>query len=169
MKRKRNGRSLVSLLVIVMLVIVASVLLVRITHFNPITGVYTYDPRTDQPSSLILANRPDLVLLDVLTNQINRDETYPPTAVAKVVKIEPIRVEVSTFTDFQAYAFVTTRFYYADGASRVEEFRFQSVSSDGISLPIINGFTYHAFFGRLSQCNILPSEPGKSVCAIGTQ
>ena len=166
MKRKRI---LVSTLVVCLFVIIAGVLLVRITHFNPLTGVYTYDPRTDQPSDLIVANRPDLVFLDVLTKQIEKDGTYPPNAAAKVVKVEPIQVAVSTYTDWQAFAFVTTRLDYADGTSRVEEFRFHSVGSNGSPrawLPMVGEITYHSYYDRLIGCNQIPDEPGKSVCGI---
>ena len=163
----KRHRILVSALVVCLLVALAGVWLALIVHLNPLTGVYTYDPRTNQPSNLVLANRPDLVFVDVLTKQIETDGTYPPYAKAKVVRVEPIRVAVSTYTDFQAYAFVTTRLDYADGTSRVEEFRFQSASSDGISLPLVNGITYHAFFARLGRCEVIPEEPaGKSVCGI---
>lgn len=136
---------LVSGLVVCLFVTVAGVLLVLITHFNPLTGVYTYDPRTDQPSQLLLANRPDLVFVDALTKQLERDGTCPPNATAKVVRVEPIQVAVSTYTDWQAYAFVTTRLDYADGTSRVEEFRFHSVGSEGIWLPLVGDITNHAF------------------------
>jgi hypothetical protein len=164
MKRRRI---LVSALVAGLFVAIAGVWLALIIHFNPLTGVYTYDPRTDQPSQLLLANRPDLVFVDVLTKQIERDGTYPPYAKATVVRVEPIRVAVSTYTDFQAYAFVTTRLDDADGTSRVEEFRFQSVSSEGISLPVVSGITYHAYFARLGWCKVVSEEPaGKSVCGI---
>jgi hypothetical protein len=146
---------------------IAGVLLVLITHFNPLTGVYTYDPRTDQPSRLVLANRPDLVFIDALTKQLERDGTYPPNATANVVRVEPIRVAVSTYTDWQAEAFVTTRLDYADGSSRVEEFRFHSVGSEGAWLPLVGDITYHAFYARLAGCKEIPDEPaGKSVCGI---
>jgi hypothetical protein len=139
---------------------------VLITHFNPLTGVYTYDPRTDQPSDLILANRPDLVFLDVLTKQIEKDGTYPPNAAATVVKVEPIQVAVSTYTDWQAFAFLTTRLDYADGTSKVEEFSFHSVGSQRAWLPIVGEITYHNYYARLIGCNEIPDEPGKSTCVI---
>src|SRR5260221_1210640 len=99
----KRRRIFVSALVACLLVFIAGMLLVQISHFNPLTGVYTYDPRTDQPSRLVLANRPDLVLVDALTKQLERDGTYPPNAPSNVVSVEPIRVDVSTYTDWQAY------------------------------------------------------------------
>lgn len=154
-------------LVMFLFVAVVVYLLAPLRQFNLATGIYTYDPRTDQPSSLFLANRPDVVLLDILTKQIEKDGTYPPSVKAKVVKVEPIRVDVSTYTDWQAYAFVTTRFDYADGTSRVEEFRFHSVSSGGAWLPIVGDITIRAYYARLVGCKEIPEEPaGKSVCGI---
>ena len=163
----RRRRTLLFNLVAGLLVVMAGVLLVRITHFNFLTGDYSYDPRTDQPSRLVLANRPDLVLVDALTKQLDRDGTYPTNATVKVVRIEPIHVAVSIYTDFQVYAFVTTRLAYADGTARIEEFRFHSVGSDGADLPLINGVSYHAFYARLADCREIPGEPaGKSVCGL---
>jgi hypothetical protein len=98
-------------------VAVVAYLLLPLRQFNLATGVYTYNPRTDQPSSLFLVNRPDGVLLDTLAKQIEKDGTYPPNAKAKVTKVEPIKVDVTTYTDWQAYAYVTTQLVYADGTS----------------------------------------------------
>jgi hypothetical protein len=163
----RKSRIFVSALVACLLVSIAGVLLVQMTHFNPLTGIYTYDPRTDQPSRLVLANRPDLVLVDALTKQLARDGTYPPNAAVSVTGVEPIQVAVSTYTDWQAYAFVTTRLDYANGTARIEEFRFHSVASEGASLPYHIDLTYHAFYGRLAECSEIPGEPaGKSVCGL---
>ena len=162
----RTRRNLVSALVVCLLVSMVGVLLIQITHFNPLTGIYTYDPRTDKPSPLILANRPDLVFVEVLTKLLAKDGTYPPSAIVEVIKVEPIRVAISTYTDWQAYAFVMARLDYADGTSRVEEFRFHSVSSEGIELPYFD-ITYHAFYARLTGCQEVPDlGVGQSVCGI---
>ena len=154
-------------LAVFLLVAVVVYLLSPLRQFNLVTGIYTYDPRTDQPSSLFLANRPDVVFLDVLTKQIEKDGTYPPSTKAKVVKVEPIKVDVSTYTDWQAEAYVTTRLDYADGTSRVEEFRFHSGGSEGAWLPIVGDITIRAVFGRLVGCKEILDEPaGKSVCGL---
>ncbi len=159
-------RILILALVGCLLVAIVGYLLVLISHFNPVTGIYTYDPRTAQPSSLFLANRPDVVLFDTLTKQIEKDGTYPPSAKAKVVKVEPVKVDLSTYTDFQAYAYVTTRLDYADGSSRFEEFYFHSGGSEGAWLPIVGDVTIRAVFGRLVGCREIPEEPSKSECGL---
>jgi hypothetical protein len=159
-------RILVLALVGCLFVAIVGYLLVRISRFNAVTGIYTYDPRTDQPSNLFLANRPDVVLFDALSKQIEKDGTYPPNARAKVVKVEPVKVDVSTYTDWQAYAYVTTRLEYADGTTRFEEFRFHSGGSEGAWLPFVGDITIRAQYRRLAGCREIPEEPSKSVCGL---
>lgn len=154
-------------LAVFLLVAVVMHVMSPLRQFNLATGVYTYDPRTDQPSSLFLVNRPDAALLDILTKQIEKDGTYPPNAKTKVTKVEPIKVDVTTYTDWQAYAYVITRLDYADGTSRVEEFRFHSVSSGGAWLPFIGDIAIASYYARLIGCKQIPDEPtGNSVCEI---
>jgi hypothetical protein len=140
------------------------------SHFNPLTGVYTYDPRTDQPGDLVLASRPDVVFVEALTKQIERDETYPPDAASKVVAIMPIRVALSLHTDWQVYAYVTTRLNYADGTSRVEEFRFFSQNQQRAWLPWVGDIVaYHVYYAPLTGCQEAPGQPAQSVCDMQLQ
>ena len=165
----RRGRLGYYFLGICLALVIAAAVFIRVTHFNPLTGTYTYDPRTDQPSGFFLANRPDFVLVDALTKQIQRDGTYPPNAAAKVVKITPLNVDIGTYTDWQAYAYIRTRLDYADGTTRVETFRFHSGGSQGMLWPLSPGgeITYHAIYGRLTECSELPDEPsGQAVCGL---
>jgi hypothetical protein len=156
-RRSRRG-NYVLILAIGLIVVGTSFLLVRLTHFNPLTGTYTYDPRTDTPSNFFLANRPDLVLVDALTKQIARDGSYPPNASAKVAKITPLKVDISTYTDWQAYAYINTRLDYTDGTARIETFRFHSSGSEGMFWPLAGDITFHATYGRLTGCQELPNE-----------
>ncbi len=117
-----------------------------LTHFNPLNGFYTYDPRSEQPSNFFLANHPDIVIVNRLNKQIEQYDTYPPNYNAKVVRVEPVKVAISTYTDWQGYAYVTTRFDYADETSKFEEFRFHSHASKGMWLPVMGGITYHAYY-----------------------
>ncbi|MCA1554562.1 MAG: hypothetical protein LC737_09310 [Chloroflexi bacterium] len=139
-------------------------LIVVLTHFDLATGIYNYDPRSEEPSRLFLVNRPDHVLLDVLTKQLQRDGTYPPESRSQVINVQPLRVDVSTYTDWQAYAYITTRLNYADGTWRIIEFRFHSLGSGGIPLPIINDVTIRAYFARVRECR--PESEHKSVCGL---
>jgi hypothetical protein len=167
-RRSRRARYIL-ILAIGLIVVFASALFVRLSHFNPLSGTYTYDPRTDNPSDFFLANRPDVVLVDTLTKQIEREGTYPPNATAKVAKITPLKVDINTYTDWQAYAYIQTRLDYADGTARVETFRFHSGGSEGMLWPLSLGgeITYHAAYGRLAECSELPSEPpGQAVCGL---
>jgi hypothetical protein len=143
-------------------------LLVSVSHYNFTTGFYSYDPRTDEPSGIFLANRPDRVLVEALTKQVGRDGTYPPAIPpnkkVRVIKVEPIRVDIGAQTDWQAYAYVTTRLDYEDGTSRLEEFRFHSSESGGVWLPNIGDVTIRAYYRALADCG--EESPGKSICEM---
>jgi hypothetical protein len=174
MKRQyRRGRRGTFILILIMglYVVGFSYLLVRLAHFNPLTGTYTYDPRTDTPSNFFLANRPEVVLVDTLTKQIQRDGTYPPNATTPVAKITPLKVDISTYTDWQAYAYINTRLDYTDGTVRIETFRFHSSGSEGMvlvwPLSLVADITFHATYGRLTSCQELPNElPPQAACGL---
>jgi hypothetical protein len=138
-------------------------------HFNALTGVYTYDPRREQPNGFFLSNKPDEVLVQTLTQQIATDGSYPAGATQKIIRVEPIRVEVSTYSDWAAEARVTTRLTYQDGAVATEVFRFRDAGSNGMVMPIAPGMemSIHARFGRLAGCQPdPPAGTGASYCGL---
>jgi hypothetical protein len=137
-----------------------------VIHFNPVTGVYSYDPRTEQPNSFFLQNRPDDVLVQTLMRQIEKDGSYPAGATSKLTKVEPVHVDLSIYSDWAAEAKVTTRLYYDDGSVTTEVFRFFDVGSMGMFMPFVPGqeLSTHAYFDRLARC--ASEGPGVSYCGV---
>jgi hypothetical protein len=125
-------------------------------------GTYTYDPRRSQPPRLIAENQPDAVLIAALQQQLARDGTYPKTALARVIRIEPTQVQMHLITDWQASVQVATLLHYHDGTIRQEVFHFHAMQSQ--SLPFIDTAVRNVF-GRLGTCT--PTAPGVSHCPVG--
>lgn len=128
-------------------------------HFNFLTGTYTYDPRVDQPSRLIVVNNPDLVLMQALHKQIARDGTYPPGMPTKVTSVEPIRVALELYTDWYPATTVTTIVNYADGTYRTIDFIFAGAGGMGIA-----DFAYANHYAPLGECS--EQTPTLSYCEI---
>jgi hypothetical protein len=148
--------------------VLAATLLLSVLHFNPVIGVYSYDPRHEQPNEFFLRNRPDDVLVQTLAKQIERDGSYPPGSTVKLVRIEPIHVDLATYSDWATEARVTARLYYEDGTASMEVFRFRDAGSEGMLMPIAPGMemSIRAQFGRLAGCT--REQPGASYCGLDT-
>ncbi|HEY0739323.1 MAG TPA: hypothetical protein VGD69_30655 [Herpetosiphonaceae bacterium] len=153
-------------------VVISATLLVAIAAFQagfPVAAVanrvYTYDPRRDQPNQLIVENRPETVLIAALQKQIARDGTYPQDATARIVNLEPTRVELQIGTDWHAVAYVSMLLRYDDGTERQEMFEFQSLNSEGFDLPLLPDVALHNTFGRLTTCRKITAI--KSYCSVG--
>ncbi len=137
-----------------------------VLHFNPFTGTYSYDPRTETPISFFALNRPEEVLVQTLQRQIARDGSYPAGGAQKLIAIEPVRVEVSIYSDWAAFARVTTRLHYQDGSVSTEAFRFRDAGSLGMLNPIAPGgeMSIYPRFGNLGDCQ--PEAAGSSYCGF---
>ncbi len=135
-------------------------------HFDPVRGIYSYDPRSGQPSTLFLSNRPEQVLVESLAKQTQRDGSYPPGEKRELVRVEPVHVELATYSDWATEAKVTVRLEYNDGTSVTELFRFRDSGSEGMLMPVAPGgeMSIHARFGHLGDC--LREGQGKSYCAL---
>jgi hypothetical protein len=118
--------------------------------------------------SFFLSTRPDEVLVQTLASQVEPGGSYPAGVKAKLIKVEPIRVEVATYSDWAAEARVTTRLYYQDGTIATEVFRFRDAGSEGMPMPIAPGMemSIHARFGQLAGC--LSDGVGMSYCGLNT-
>lgn len=126
-----------------------------VVHFNPLTGVYFYDPQNDRPNSFFLSNRPERILVQSLLKQVERDGGYPPGEKRKLIKVEPVRVDLATYSDWATEAKVTTRLQYQDGTVFLEVFRFRDSGSEGMLMPVVPGgeMSIHARFGNLGECS----------------
>ncbi len=135
-------------------------------HFDLVRGVYSYDPRSQQPSTLFLSNRPEQILVESLARQTEKDGSYPPGEKRKLVRVEPLHVELATYSDWASEARVTVRLEYSDGTSAIELFRFRDSGSEGILMPVAPGgeMSIHARFGNLGECS--SEGPGKSYCGL---
>ncbi|MBV9786734.1 MAG: hypothetical protein JOZ51_01060 [Chloroflexi bacterium] len=129
------------------------------------SGMYTYDPRRDQPSHLIVENRPEMVLLATLQQQIAQDGTYPPDAALRIVALEPTKVELQIGTDWHAIAYVTMLLRYDNGIEQHEIFEFQSLDSEGFDLPLLPDIALHNTFRPLTACRKITLD--KSYCPVG--
>lgn len=129
------------------------------------SGMYTYDPRRDQPSRYIVENRPEAVLLTTLQQQIARDGTYPRDAPARIVALEPTNVELQINTDWHAVAYVTMLLRYEDGTEHQENFEFQSLNSQSFDLPLLPDIALRNTFGNVMTCRKITAA--KSYCSIG--
>ena len=157
---------------LILAVVVSATLLVLIaivqrgTPVAAITsGTYTYDPRRDQPSRYIVENRPEVVLLATLQQQIVRDGTYPRDAPARIMAVEPTNVELQIGTDWHAVAYVTMVLRYDNGTQRQEVFEFQSLNSEGFDLPFLPDVALRNTFGGLTTCRKITDT--KSYCPVG--
>ncbi len=159
-------RIAVSVLAVSGIGLIAIVLLVLVAHFNPLTGVYSYDPRHEEPNGFFVVNRPEATLAQKIKQQIAQAGSYPPGIEDRIVGIEPVRVDVATYSDWAAEARVTTQLVYANGTVATEVFRFRDAGSEGMLMPIAPGteMSIRARFGNLADC--VPQEPGKSYCDI---
>ncbi len=139
---------------------------ISLMHFDPSTGVYSYDPQKEEPNSFFLANRPERLLTQSLMMQSERDGGFPSGAKRKLVKIEPVRVDLATYSDWAAEASVMARLEYDDGTVSVEMFRFRDTGSEGMLMPIAPGgeMSVHARFDRLGDCK--SDGVGKSYCEV---
>lgn len=129
-----------------------------------VAGTYSYDPRQDQPSPLIVKNRPEVVLLATLQQQIARDGTYPKSARTRVTNIEPIKVVLYLRTGWHAAAQVTVNLSYDDGTEQSEVFSFHSINSKSLEFPILPDLALHNTFGRLTSC--WRTTPTTSTCPV---
>jgi hypothetical protein len=138
-----------------------------IQHYNPITGMYTYNPRVDEPSSWVLENRPETVLVDEILPRILENGTYPASARSLLVDVEAMRVRLNLRTDWQVVAHVTTWLHYADGTTQPHEFSFHSMNASSTDNPLFL-VAFHAKYGASSsvRCSPDPGTPGVSYCNL---
>ncbi len=112
--------------------------LVPLHHFDFVKGTYAYDPRSDAPSALILANRPETFVVQLLIGKIQNGEPFPSKALQNVVSIEPTQVVVFFYTDWYAFAHVTIKFTYSDSTTNNEVFRLKAPSSTIVPLLVVD-------------------------------
>jgi hypothetical protein len=165
-KRSRVRAVVIAISVVGCLLVLVVAFGLYALHFNPFTGTYSYDPRTEKPIGFFALNRPEDVLVQTLQRQIARDGSFPAGDAQKLIAIEPVRVEVSIYSDWAASARVTTRLHYQDGSVSTEAFRFRDAGSLGMLNPIAPGGEMKIYprFGNLGDCQ--PEAAGSSYCGF---
>ncbi|MBF6613071.1 MAG: hypothetical protein IVW55_08080 [Chloroflexi bacterium] len=80
-----------------------------------VNGSCRYDPRSQRPSPLFIAQAPEPFVVQYLNGQIKQNGTYPPGATSRVASFTPVLVRAGGFySDWHVPAQVVVRIGYVD-------------------------------------------------------
>lgn len=160
--RVRRGRKLLAVIIGVLTLIVCITALTIQTGASAFTGVYSYDPQTTHPSTLLIKAPPEIALRTRLQQQIAKDRTYPKDAAAPIVEAEPVWVDVDLHHG--GTASVKLKLTYENGTERMETFSVPSFKQSGINLPLVPYTVFAIEYGWLGEC--VPTAPSVSNCPL---
>ena len=119
-------------------------------------GTCGYDPRTQQPSSMFIAQPPEQFVVQYIQDEIKQYGTYPITATSTVSSVVATWVHAHGFnTDWLVQADVIVLVQYNTEAER--HFDFELMGQTARTLLGIENTTMFVGFGPLRECDIGPT------------